>query len=659
MDVRASGLETASEKGVAEDVPRRVDSAWRFLDAALGVAARVVLRAMRLSLRATGHVGIARVSRAGFVRDRVRAMLSGSQGGILARAMNDEIERQRREFSELLFLRGMTLLNKGDYPHARRDLAEATSTGFRTAGSYFYLGMACMQLGDVAAAEHAYRKALNYHKEWPQLFLNLAHVLLTAGNRDEALPLLRQAIGLDPSFAMAHQNIAAKYDRASYRLQPLDLEMRDECMLYDACNLAGEKAIHAGLGRRGVELFVEALRVQRNAARDRDLPADLIERLSSIPPFDPALPTRILPYEWVTQIGHIAMLDTYLKIGELGWRGRANAVLLAPPDKVANAAYLDCWRSRLVVVEDEDLVTRLFPWQRYFGDCFNAVLDADGAGHPFPEYGARVHVAWDDEGRPPLLALDDAAVRRGRERLEQLGLPRDAWFVTLHVREGGFHREQGTRSQAHRNASVLDYVPAIEAITQRGGWVVRMGDRSMQPMPALPGTIDYAHSAEKSPEMDVFLCGGARMFIGTTSGLTNAVISFGTPCVLVNCLSNFAQLWNTRVTFTLKPFWSEPAKRYLRLDEMLAEEFRSKVFDLRVLAAEGVTPENNTSEDIEAAVEEALDELIAGRPMQAAATERVAGVLGRVAPGQPLYGNARASNAFFARRADIFFGTAA
>ncbi len=645
-------------------VRRWRDALIRIRDFALGLGSSALLWVTCEGLQTrTGHNSSVRlISMTGgtrWIRALIRRMLGQSLlSRAISAAINKRIEKTRQDYAALLFMRGMAHFGNDDRLKAEADLSEATRVGYRAAGAYFHLGWVRTYLANLEGAEDAYRTALTLHDHWPQLEVNLASVLLMRGDAENALPLLRHAIELDPRFAMAHQNLAAKYDRDRYVLQPLDLEKRDDCILYDALNRAGELAIHAGLGRRGGELFADALRTQRRAAREHALPADHLDALARIAPFDPDLPVRILPYEWVTQIGHIAMLDTYLKAALLGWTPRANYVLLAPRDKVSNPAYLDCWRSRLLVVEDQDLVTRLFPWQRYFGDCFNAVINPDDTGDAFTEFGARVHIEWDRTARGPLLHLDAVARSRGRVRLERLGLPEGAWFVTLHVREGGYHREHSTRSQSHRNASIMDYEAAIHEVVGRGGWVVRVGDRSMQPLPAMRNVIDYAVSREKSPEMDVYLCGDARLFIGTTSGLTNAVISFGTPCVLVNCLSNFAQLWPSSVTYCPKPFWSEPEERYLRLEEMLPDAFRDQIFDLRNLSGRGVTPVNNSPDDIAEVVAERLDEIISGKMMGTSASTRVAGILSRVVGGRPLFGNGRASEAFFARRGALFFGDA-
>ncbi len=558
--------------------------------------------------------------------------------------------------ADAYYLRGHVAVVMNNPVSAIEDLQKGISLGYDLADAHFYLAMAFANLGARDEAIRHYEVALETQPRWAQAMINLAHLKLAAGEEKGAANLLQRAIGLDPGFSMAHQNLAALYDRSGYKPTALDLEARTELVLYDAYNLAGEQSFHVGKGNRGVELWTRALQIQREIAQGFQLPAEILQRLIRLPNIKPDLPFRILPYEWVTQIGHIAMLDSYRKIQLLGWRPPANLLLLAPKNKVSNPAYLEMWSEHFTIVSEQSLVDDLFPYQRYLGDCFNAFLHDDGHGVAWPDMGARAHTEWDKQRRPPLLALSEDQRAKGYAALKALGLPDGAWFVGLHAREGGYHREKIGSIQDHRNATIEDYIPAIQRVIDSGGWVVRMGDPSMTPLPKMRGVIDYAHSKAKSDWMDVFLCGAPRFFIGTTSGLTNAVISFGTPCILVNCLSNFSQLWGERVRFILKPFWSEQQKRYLKLSEIVSGPVREAVFNVRVLGEMGVSPVNNSPEDILMAVDEMLS---ANSTPSKVAGDAHSGTLDvlwdQAMNGNIMFGNGRPCQAFFEQHRSVFF----
>jgi hypothetical protein len=98
----------------------------------------------------------------------------------------------------------------------------------------------------------------------------------------------------------------------------------------------------------------------------------------------------------------------------------------------------------------------------------------------------------------------------------EIGIPKDSWFVCLHVREGGFRNDRGKRD--YRNSNILNYIPAINEITSRGGWVVRLVDNTMTPLPSMENVIDYPFTKYKSDFMDLCLIQNCRFFIGDQSG---------------------------------------------------------------------------------------------------------------------------------------------
>jgi len=212
---------------------------------------------------------------------------------------------------------------------------------------------------------------------------------------------------------------------------------------------------------------------------------------------------------------------------------------------------------------------------------------------------------WEAEAHPPLLTRSSSDYERGWNCLQDLGVPKNAWFVCLHVREDGF-RPEGTIS--HRSADINTYLLAIELIVARGGWVIRMGDPSMKPLPYMSQVIDYAHTEAKSDWMDVFLCSSCRFFLGSASGLVTVPLIFGVPCALTNIWPISGRSPSSQDLFIPKLAWSEVENRYLTFEEALAPRF---FFNLnsKLLYSWGIKVVDNTPEEINDLVLEMLDRL--------------------------------------------------
>lgn len=241
---------------------------------------------------------------------------------------------------------------------------------------------------------------------------------------------------------------------------------------------------------------------------------------------------RFLHISNPNRIGHLAAeLDWYLKKVELGDLPRYRPVLLLSRDRAANSALLDLWARYLVLVEQPVLRWILRPltfFQSITLDLGQSVAMVQGATD-YP----RVLERWG--GRAPLVSLSQETARAGRAVLEDLGLPKNTWYVAVHAREGGYSPKD-EYVHGHRNSSIDSVVLAVQEIARRGGWCIRMGDASMTPMPPTPNVIDYATSPFKSDWMDVFLCANARFFLGNTSGLCLVSTLFQVPSVLVNMI---------------------------------------------------------------------------------------------------------------------------
>ncbi|MEO5337257.1 MAG: TIGR04372 family glycosyltransferase [Magnetospirillum sp. WYHS-4] len=225
-------------------------------------------------------------------------------------------------------------------------------------------------------------------------------------------------------------------------------------------------------------------------------------------------------------------LDVFARAWGLGWIGGFRPVLLAPEAQVSNPELIRRWSGYAEVVSDPGAIAEL---ERRFG---GTECHLDYIPHPSGQVLHRdlalqsAQVEWDRQGRPAVLELSEDEQRRGRDELSRLGLPRDAWFAALHVRSAETYQEHVPWSQnKYRNAYLENYLPAIESVTARGGWVVRMGDRMMPPLPAMPRTLDLATHPAYTPWLDVFCLGACRFFFGQYSGPVEVSQLFHVPVV--------------------------------------------------------------------------------------------------------------------------------
>lgn len=410
----------------------------------------------------------------------------------------------------------------------------------------------------------------------------------------------------------AHQNMAARYPRNYIPLRQ-DIESGEEGLLYDAYNFLGQRMTHIGEGQLGPPLYAQAFDAQKKL---RKKPPFISRELSGF------LRARgceldnlvILPWEWVSQVGHLGMLDILLRMGRLGWWS-GFAVLLAPEDRVANFEMLKLFRGLVTVLVPgvdikSELAGELFSLQRYYGLSFNAWEMPDGQVVPWQEAGAKLMYRRDIAAQyHPLQDAFDRQLERAQEikREESLfrahwGMGPEDWYVCLHFRDASFYGDIPGTGQSHRNTQVDPYLNAIEYITQQGGWVIQMGGSNAPALPKMHRVIHYGHSRFKTESMDLQLVRNCFFFIGTTSGLTNLAVSFNKHCALVNCITPDAQLWHDRVRFALKPIMHQ--RRMLTQKELTSAPWRWRQFQASVLRRYGAQYLENSADEILETVKE-------------------------------------------------------
>jgi putative glycosyltransferase (TIGR04372 family) len=316
---------------------------------------------------------------------------------------------------------------------------------------------------------------------------------------------------------------------------------------------------------------------------------------------------HLIGYRRVTvitdRIGHVAAeMDCFLKEKALGRLPDRRWFVLAPPHRISNWPLLEYWRPHIRILTSPwlcGLLSSMTWWRGLMTfDVSHYVLRLNSTAAYF-----EVYAEW--ENRPPLLRLSREDHEKGRNILEAMGVPRDAWFICVQAREGGFSPLDEILHQ-HRNSDILKLVPAMEFIASRGGWCIRMGDPTTTPLPSLSKTIDYAHHSTRSEWMDVFLCASCRFFLGNSSGLSIVSSIFGVPCALANTIPLSYLSYSPQDVSIPKLLRRESDGCYISFEEI----FKSPLADYRLAKLyqdAGVEIEENTAEEILELASEMLD----------------------------------------------------
>lgn len=355
-----------------------------------------------------------------------------------------------------------------------------------------------------------YGSSVSLHLPWPAAYL--WHV----GNLIHKLSSIIESDTYDAQSAERLRQETAIYLDHVERIAPKSL---------DCAQLRSSLALMLGRTNDFLKLQLQVFELQEDQAR-----------LPEISKYN----IRVLePHHHILiGIGSTVHLDAYVKAGILGMRPPTRTVILHEPwlrRYAVNPCMLDYWRTYIDIIEDEGQLSALRPLRSKL--AFNVTGPMQCLDKIIPwGHSAAVFIQreWDEQLRKPLLQLTREHRERGIAALQKLGIPLTGWFATLHVREGKFgaHRH----SEPFRDADINTYRAAIEVVTERGGWVIRLGDPSMTPLPKMHNVIDYANDPIKSDWMDVFLCASARFMIGTSSGPSTISRAFGVPIAMTNYL---------------------------------------------------------------------------------------------------------------------------
>ena len=202
----------------------------------------------------------------------------------------------------------------------------------------------------------------------------------------------------------------------------------------------------------------------------------------------------------------------------------------------------------------------------------------------------------------------------GYKMLKKIGLKKNSWFVTLHVREPGFRGEtERNTKEKFRNANPLNYIEAAKTIIKKGGYVFRVGHKSSVKMPNIGGLIDYANSNYKSPDMDVFLAAKSKFCIGNSSGFMRIARYFSVPILLADGPKHceFLSL-KERDIYLPRLFKNEKSNKPMSFKKMFEFPYNMMVND-NAYSKHKISTIENTSDEINSATQEMIELTLSNR----------------------------------------------
>jgi putative glycosyltransferase (TIGR04372 family) len=282
-------------------------------------------------------------------------------------------------------------------------------------------------------------------------------------------------------------------------------------------------------------------------------------------------------------------------------------LILNKKDKVSNPELFKYFKNKIKIVYDHNLNGRERKIKTLTTIPVNYAI-------PIKKTFTQVHIATNiinnnKKNDKSYLKLSQKHKKVGNSYLKKIGLNKNDWFVTLHVREGSTKND--VNSESFRNGNIKDYYKAIKFIIAKGGYVFRMGDNSLSKLPRMKGVIDYANSEHRSQALDIFLGAKSKFCIATSSGYYIIPYLFGIPVLMTNSISSL-EYWLLREKdfFLPKKIFDKSKNKTLNLLESLNPPYSIfntdvnyflKYLNIKILV--------NTSEEIYDSVKEVFEDI--------------------------------------------------
>lgn len=268
--------------------------------------------------------------------------------------------------------------------------------------------------------------------------------------------------------------------------------------------------------------------------------------------------------------GYIGVAENYLSERDVGMhQGRYMDVFFnsTGPDAICNYQLKKMWDRTIRVVQVS-----------WFIDRLNRAIPG-GQKHIIPD---PVHSDQDDNfvlhRTKPHLKFTNEEVEEAELALRSMGIPSGSPFVCFHARDWAYEVDLGAdktdETTTPANSDINDCLPAIEELTRKGLYGVRMGAVVERPiLTENPMVIDYA-SKYRTDLLDLYLSARCSFFLGSTSGILGIPMSFRRPTIHANFVSMqdfcvFPLHWQPHDLWIPKKFWLLNENRFMTMSEII------------------------------------------------------------------------------------------
>lgn len=207
----------------------------------------------------------------------------------------------------------------------------------------------------------------------------------------------------------------------------------------------------------------------------------------------------------------------------------------------------------------------------------------------------------------PILSFSNNEKKKGFDFLKKIGLPENAKFVCLHVRDGAFHHKKIHSYHRYRNCDIENFRSACKFLAKKNIYVFRMGSKVEKKISFSDNKIiDYATNGMRTDFLDLFLSSECLFWISTGSGIDQMSKLFRKPHLNVNQVPvGHTATYQKKSLIIFKHFFDKKTNNKLNIDMLsqkdlcfstTAEEFENK----------NVIIKENNLEELEVATEEML-----------------------------------------------------